>query len=56
MRILKFIANGQQLTKDPSCDFSGIVRGIKFILKEILKWQNLRIIHKNHMFQIMIPF
>src|SRR5699024_9598692 len=29
MRILKFIANGQQLTKDTSCDFSGIVRGSK---------------------------
>lgn len=29
MRILKFIADGQRLTKDPSCDFSGIVRGSK---------------------------
>ena len=29
MRILKFIDDGQRLTKDPSCDFSGIVRGSK---------------------------
>ena len=29
MRILKFIADGQELIKDPSCDFSGIVRGSK---------------------------
>lgn len=29
MRVLKFIAKGQELIKDPSCYFSGIVRGSK---------------------------
>lgn len=29
MRVLKFIARGQSLQKDPNCDFSGIIRGSK---------------------------
>lgn len=33
MRTLKFIVNGQKLSKDPNCDFSGIVAGTKGYLK-----------------------
>lgn len=29
MRTLKFIIQGQQIKKDPECDFSGIVSGTK---------------------------
>lgn len=29
MRTLKFIIQGQQIKKDPDCDFSGIVSGTK---------------------------
>lgn len=27
MRVLKFIVNGQSITQDPSCDFSGLAPG-----------------------------
>ena len=33
MRILKFIVDGQDLKKDPACDFSGIVKGSKGYLR-----------------------
>lgn len=33
MRTLKFIVEGQHLRSDPSCDFSGIVRGSKGYLQ-----------------------
>lgn len=33
MRTLKFIVNGQELKKDPACDFSRIVKGTKGYLK-----------------------
>ena len=33
MRILKFIINSQQISPDPSCDFSGIVPGTAGYLK-----------------------
>ena len=33
MRTLKFIVNGQIITQDPSCDFSGLVPGSDGYLK-----------------------
>ena len=33
MRTLKFIVTGQQIKKDPSCDFSGLVAGTKGYLR-----------------------
>ena len=33
MRILKFIVNDQTLTKDPNCDFEGIVPGTEGYLQ-----------------------
>lgn len=38
MRVLKFIINGLKLTKDPQCDFSGIVPGTKGYLKAEFKF------------------
>ncbi len=33
MRTLKFIVDGQNITQDPSCDFSGLVPGTKGYLR-----------------------
>ena len=33
MRILKFIVNGQIITKDPNCDFDGLIPGSNGYLK-----------------------
>lgn len=33
MRSLKFVVNAQQISKDPECDFSGLVAGTKNYLK-----------------------
>ena len=33
MRVLKFIVSGQQIRKDPSCDFEGLVPGTKGYLE-----------------------
>lgn len=33
MRTLKFIVDGQSITKDPDCDFSGIIPGTKGYLQ-----------------------
>lgn len=33
MRTLKFIVDGQSITKDPKCDFSGIISGTKGYLQ-----------------------
>lgn len=33
MRTLKFLVEGQNLKKDPTCDFSGIVKGSKGYLQ-----------------------
>ena len=40
MRILKFIVSGQQIKKDPSCDFSGIVAGTKGYLEVSFKFSD----------------
>lgn len=33
MRILKFLVDGQSIRQDPSCDFSGIIKGSKGYLQ-----------------------
>lgn len=33
MRTLKFIITGQKITKDPDCDFTGIVAGTQGYLR-----------------------
>lgn len=33
MRILKFIVKGQEIMRDPACDFSGLVAGTEGYLK-----------------------
>lgn len=33
MRILKFIVKGQEIIRDPACDFSGLVAGTEGYLK-----------------------
>ena len=40
MRILKFIVSGQQIKKDPSCEFSGIVAGTKGYLEVSFKFSD----------------
>lgn len=38
MRILKFLVNGQKIECDPSCDFSGIVKGTSGYLKALFSF------------------
>lgn len=40
MRILKFIVEGQKIIPDPSCNFSGIVKGTKGYLQAEFKFDN----------------
>lgn len=46
MRTLKFIITGQKITKDPDCDFSGIVAGTEGYLRAEFsfseEWQGCR--------------
>lgn len=40
MRELKFIVTGQQISKDPSCDFSGLVPGTSGYLKAVFSFDD----------------
>lgn len=40
MRTLKFIIDGQNIKKDPSCDFTGVVPGTKGYLEASFRFSN----------------
>lgn len=46
MRTLKFVVTGQQIQKEPSCDFSGLVPGTKGYLRAAFvfdaEWSNCK--------------